>query len=196
MEFPSLYDNNHHKSLCSILEQNGTSNLEIEKRINNGRKVIVMLNSMLCSSIILGYTKPLNYKSTVESIMLYGSETWILNRRQQNKLLATEIDYWRCSTRKSRRERIRNRVISEMMEAEKKILERIEQRQLQWYGHVTRMENDRLAKTIMEWETEGRRRKGRSLGTRTVGIRYSLEKYGLRVEDATNREEWRRKTSQ
>jgi hypothetical protein len=105
------------------------------------------------------------------------------------------MDYWRRSARKSRRERIRNRVISEMMEVEKKILERTEQRQLQWYGHVTRMENDRLAKTIMEWETEGRRRKGRSLGTRTVGIRYGFEKYGLRVEDTTNREEWRRETS-
>jgi hypothetical protein len=107
--------------------------------------------------------------------MLYGSEMWILNRRQQNKLLDTEMDYWRCSARKSRRERIINRVISEMMEVERTILERIEQKQLQWYGHVTRMENDRLAKTIMEWETEGRRRKGRSLGTRMVGIRYSLK---------------------
>jgi hypothetical protein len=58
------------------------------------------------------------------------------------------------------------------------------------------MENDRLPKTVMEWETEGRRRKGRPLETRIDGIRYSLEKYGLRVEDATNREEWRRKIFQ
>jgi hypothetical protein len=96
--------------------------------------------------------------------MLHGSETWTLNRRQQNKLLATEMDYWRRSARKSRRERIRNTVTSEVMEMEKIILERIEQKQLQWYGHVKRMENDRLPETVVELETEVRRRKGGPLG--------------------------------
>jgi hypothetical protein len=182
--------------LGSILEQNGTFSVEIEKQINNGRKVIRMLTSILWSSNILGKTKTLIYKSIVESIMLYGSETWTLNRRQKSKLLATEMDYWRHSARKSRRERIRNTVIREMMKVEKTILGRIEQKQLQWCGHVKRMENGRVLKTIMEWETEGRRRKGRPLGTWIDGIRYSMEKYRLRVEDATHRKEWRRKIFQ
>jgi hypothetical protein len=111
--------------LVSILEQNGTSNVEIEKRINKGRKVIGVLNSILWSSNILGKTKTLIYKSTVESIMLYGSETWTLNTRQQSMLLATEMDYWRRSARKSRRKRRRNTVIGEMMKVGKTILERI-----------------------------------------------------------------------
>jgi hypothetical protein len=55
------------------------------------------------------------------------------------------------------------------------------------------MENDRLPKTIMEWGAEGRRREGTPLGTWMDGIRYSMKKYGLRIEDTTNREEWRRK---
>jgi hypothetical protein len=66
-------------------------------------------------SNIVGKTKTLISKSIVESIMLHGSETWTLNRRQQSKLLATEMDYWRRSARKPRRERIRNTVITEMM---------------------------------------------------------------------------------
>jgi hypothetical protein len=48
----------------------------------------------------------------------------------------------------------------------------------------------------MEWETEGRRRKGRPLGTWIDDIRHSTEKYGLREEDAIKREEWRGKISQ
>jgi hypothetical protein len=48
----------------------------------------------------------------------------------------------------------------------------------------------------MEWEAEGSRRKGRPLGTWVDGIRYSMQKYGLRVEDTTNGEEWRGKISQ
>jgi hypothetical protein len=57
---------------------------------------------------------------------------------------------------------------------------------------VKRTENDRLLKTIMEWESVGRRRKGRPLETWMDGIRYSMEKYGLGVDDTTNTEEWRR----
>jgi hypothetical protein len=45
----------------------------------------------------------------------------------------------------------------------------------------------------MEWETEGRKIKDKPLGTWLDGIRYNMEKYGLRVEDTTNREECRRK---
>jgi hypothetical protein len=78
-----------------------------------------MLNSILGSSNILGKIKTIIYKSIVESITLYGSETWSLNRRQQNKLLATEMDYWKWSARMSRRERIRNTVIRDIMEVEK-----------------------------------------------------------------------------
>jgi hypothetical protein len=65
----------------------------------NGGKVIGMLNSILWSRNILGKTKTLIYKSIVVSIMLYGSETWKLNRREQIKLLATEMDCWRLSAR-------------------------------------------------------------------------------------------------
>jgi hypothetical protein len=38
------------------------------------------------------------------------------------------------------------------------------------------MENDRVPKTIMEWETKGSRRKGGPLGTWIDGIRYNMEK--------------------
>jgi hypothetical protein len=35
-------------------------------------------------------------------------------------------------------------------EVENTILERIQQKQLQWYGHLKIMENDRFPKTVME----------------------------------------------
>jgi hypothetical protein len=66
------------------------------------------------------------YQSLVQSILLYGAETWTLNTQQANKLLATEIDFRRRSDRKSRKERVRNVTIREIMEVEKNILEAIE----------------------------------------------------------------------
>jgi hypothetical protein len=57
---------------------------------------------------ILHKTKKRTYQALVQSILLYGAETWTLNTQQANKLLATEMDFWRRSARKSRKEKVRN----------------------------------------------------------------------------------------
>jgi hypothetical protein len=67
---------NKFKYLGSILEATGATTLEIEKRIREGRRVIGMLNSILRSKTILNKTKKLMYQALVQSILLYGAETW------------------------------------------------------------------------------------------------------------------------
>jgi hypothetical protein len=47
------------------------------------------------------------------------------------------------------------------MEVGKNILEVIEEKRLRWFGHVKRMSGKRLPLKILEWETEGTRRRGR-----------------------------------
>jgi len=41
------------------------------------------------------------------------------------------------------------------------LLEDIETKPLQWYGHVQRMEEGRLLKEVMKWSPPGRRKPGR-----------------------------------
>jgi hypothetical protein len=135
---------NKFKYLGSILEATGATTLEIEKRISEGRRVIGMLNSVSWSKTILHKTKKLMYQALVQSSLLYGTETWTLNTQQANKLLATEMDFWRRSARKSRKEKVRNVTIREIMEVRKNILEVIEQKLLRWFGHVKRMPGNRL----------------------------------------------------
>jgi len=57
--------------------------------------------------------------------------------REINKILSTEVDVLR-SARKSRMERIKNEHIKEIMGVKGKpgIMDIIEQKRLQWYGHV------------------------------------------------------------
>ena len=44
-------------------------------------------------------------------------------------------------------------------------------KQLQWYGHVQRMEEGRLPKGVMKWRPPGRRKRGRPKRIWTDGIR-------------------------
>jgi hypothetical protein len=68
------------------------------------------------------------------------------------------MDFWRRSARKSRKEKVRNGTIREIMEVGKNILVVIEEKRLQWFGHVKRMPGNRLPLKILEWEPEGTRR--------------------------------------
>jgi hypothetical protein len=91
---------------------------------------------------------------------MYGAEVWQIPTREINKILSTEMDMLRRSTRKLRIERIKNEHIKEIMGLKEKsdITDRIERKRLQWYGHVNRMQEERLPKLIMEW-IPGERRK-------------------------------------
>jgi len=47
------------------------------------------------------------------------------------------------------------------MNAVRSLLDDIKPKQLQWYGHVQRMEEGRLPKEVMKWSQPGRRKRGR-----------------------------------
>jgi len=65
--------------------------------------------------------------------------------------------------------------------------------QLQWYGHVQRMEEGRLPKEVMKWHPLGRRKRGRLKLTWAEGIRGLMEEKGLTEEDRNDRGNWRKK---
>jgi hypothetical protein len=110
--------------------------------------------------------KKLMYQALVQSILLYGAETWTLNAQQVNKLLATEMDFWR-SARKSRKEKVRNGTIRVSMEVRKNILDINEEKWLRWLGHVKRMPGNRIG-------TRGKAKK-RKTQRRMDGVRWSMQ---------------------
>jgi hypothetical protein len=128
------------------------------------------------------------YQDLVQSILLYGAETWTLNTQQANKLLATEMDFWRKSARKSRKEKVRNVTIREVMEVRKNILEVTEEKRLRWFGHVERMPRNRLPRNISEREPEGTRRRGRPKERWIDGLRRSMTNHGRTEEDTRDRQ--------
>jgi hypothetical protein len=131
------------------------------------------------------------YQALVQSILLYGAETWTLNTQQANKLLATEMHFWRRSSRKSRKEKVRNVTIREIMEVGKNIVEVIEEKRLRWFGHVERMPGNRRPLKILEWEPGGTGRRGRQKERWTDGVRRSMTNHGLTEEDTRDRDRWR-----
>jgi hypothetical protein len=63
------------------------------------------------------------------------------------------MDVLRRIARKLRIGRIKNKLIKEIMGVKEKpdIIDVIERKRIQWYGHVKKMQDERLPKLIMEW---------------------------------------------
>jgi hypothetical protein len=101
------------------------------------------------------------------------------------------MDFWRRSARKSRKEKVRNGIIREIMEVGKNMLEVTEEKRLLWFGHVKRIPGNRLPLKILEWETEGTRRRGRPKEKWIDGVRRSMTNHGLREEDTRDKDRWR-----
>ena len=80
-------------------------------------------------------------------------------REQQRKLLYLQIDYLRRSARMSslqqQQQQISNTTISS------KSLDRIQRRQLKWYGHLHRKDDSRLPNKIYQRTPHSRRKRGR-----------------------------------
>ena len=75
--------------------------------------------------------------------------------------MSMEMDFLGRSARCSRLEKIKNNVIREKINIRHFILDYIRYKQLNLYGHVQRMDEERQPRTILEWCPSGRRRKGR-----------------------------------
>ena len=97
----------------------------------------------------------------------------------------------RRSARKSRMERIKNEHIKERMEVKWKpdIIDIIEQKRLQWYGHVKRMPEERIVKLIMDWIPLERRKRGCPKKTWMEGVQAAMITRNLEPNQWRNREE-------
>jgi IS5 family transposase len=71
------------------------------------------------------------------------------------------------------------------------VIDIIEKKGLQWYGHVKRMLEERIQKLIMEWKPEERRKSGRPRKTWMEGVQEAMTTRNLEPDQWRNREEWR-----
>lgn len=182
------------KYLGVTITNKGTSEKDIYNKLNQGKKAIGMLNSILWSDQITKNTKKTIYNVIIESIATYASETWEMTEKHKKKFLTLQMDFLRRSCRVSKLEHITNEEIRNRMNIDSTIVDTIEQKRLIWYGHVKRMPLERWPRKMYEWIPPQRRKRGRPRITWSQGTKVAMEARGLREEDVEDREEWRRGT--
>ncbi|XP_045463869.1 uncharacterized protein LOC123673432 [Harmonia axyridis] len=174
-------------------DSTGKDDKEIKKRITQARRTIGCLNGIWWSSDIGRKQKYTIYETFVKSALIYGAETWRITENNRRKLEATEMDVFRRSVRVSRRDRVRNEDIRRRMGVDGSLTTDIERKQLVWYGHVQRMNVDRLPRMTMHWISPNRRKRGRPKKSWKEGITKAMSDRNLREDQWNDRNEWKAK---
>jgi hypothetical protein len=86
---------------------------------------------------------------------------------------------------------LKNEHIKEIMGVKGRpdIIDIIEKKRLQWYGHIKRMPEKRIPKLIMEWIPEERRERGHPRKTWKEGVQAAMTTRNLEPDQWRKREE-------
>ena len=178
------------KYLGSKVASDGSMDAEITHRVQAGWRNWRKMSGVLCDRKINVRLKGKVYKSVVRPAMMYGAETWPLKKTQERKLEVEEMKMlrWMCGVTKM--DKIRNERIRGTAKVEK-ISKKIQERRLQWYGHVGRREEEYVGRRVMEMEVPGRRGRGRPKQRWMDNVREDMRDKQLSEDDVHDRARWR-----
>src|SRR5580693_2274187 len=121
--------------------------------------------------------------------MLYGSETWALNRENEIKLETNEIKMVRWMVGTKSIERVRSKELRQRLGLED-MQSVLRKRRLRWLGHVERHEGEWIKKCT-ELKITGQAGSGRPKKTWKEVVEKDMTEISLRRQDAMDRVKWR-----
>jgi hypothetical protein len=112
--------------------------------INKYRVLLRKLGNRSLRKLRMGYENIIKdisrkkhiYNAIIKSILLHGCDVWQLGKGEEQRIMATGMDYWRRAAGISRLERIRNERVREIMRVDGNTVENMRKKQLIRYGHV------------------------------------------------------------
>ena len=93
----------------------------------------------------------------------------------------------------TRRDRIKIDYIGGTVKV-REITKKLQERRLQWFGHVMRKEEESVCRRVMNMEVPGTRRRGRPRKRWEDTLNEDMREKDIRVDDTQDRSRWRRLT--
>jgi hypothetical protein len=152
------------KYLGSIITSDNNCERDTEVRMAAGNQCYYTLTKIMKSRAISTSIRLKIYRTIIRSIIMYGYEGWTISehteealrvwdRKTLRKVYGPERDTsgWRIRTNKELQDKYRSADIVTSIKA----------RRLEWAGHVVRMDDERMVKSVFLGNPGGRRKPGR-----------------------------------
>ena len=188
----SLENVDHFKYLGSIKMADGTCNKDITTRIGMAKQKMTQLSNVWKDRSIPIQLKIRILECLVWPVALYGCETWTMRKKDEKRIEAAEMWFYRRLLRISWTERRTNESVLQELGIDKRLLPTVAQRKLKYVGHASRNKATDLMKTVLQGKIQSQRKKGRPPATYVSSLRKS---FGITLQgtsqDSQDREEWR-----
>ena len=119
--------------------------------------------------------------------LMYGSGSWGMKVTERQKLNVFEMTCLSSMTSVSRLDRVRNEVVRARTGVRRELAARIDMNVLRWFGHVERMDNERLLRKVMNAKVDGRSASGRPRFGWMDGVKRALNDRQMDVRGASER---------
>ena len=175
---------------------NNDVSLEVQRRIQTANRCFFGLCKQLQSRHLSRATKYTIYKTLIRPVLLYGNETWVLTRREENQLLVFERKVLRTICGPKNENGVFRRRYNFELEREfnsPSVINVVKRNRLRYAGHMIRRPEDLPQKAIFIAKPQGTRRQGRPRSRWADGV--SSDSRAIGALDWTNRardrEQWR-----
>jgi len=172
--------------LGSKISGSGGTEEDIKARIRKAQHSFMMLRPVWRSTALSRKTKLRLFSSNVESVLLYGSETWRVTSYGSNKIQAFINRCLRYILRIQWFDKVPNQELWRRASQEP-VAVHIKRRKWRWIGHTLRKGQDNITRQALEWNPQGKRKRGRPRQTWRRCLHAELKTAGLSWEEAKKR---------
>ena len=178
-----------------VTDFNDTSTV-FKRRIFMANRCFYGLRRHLASRVLSKKTKAIIFKTLLRPVLTYGSECWVLSKKDEMSLLVFERKILRKifgPVQENGVWRIRYNEEVYNIYNEPNIMKTIKIGRLRWAGHVERMSDESVPKKILHTKPQGRRSVGRPKLRWLDGVQRDIEAVGIRDWRSTcqDRRRWR-----
>ena len=126
-----------------VLDPLDTDGAECNRKVVSGRRVAGAIRSLVNARDLQLECARVFHEALLVPVFVYGTET-VSWKKERSSIRGVQMDNLRGLLGIRRMDRVANAWIRELCGVEKGVDEGV----LWWFGHVERMENDRIAKRV------------------------------------------------
>ena len=169
--------------LGSKISKSGGTEEDIRARINRARYAFTVLRPMWKNSAISNATKIRILNSNVKAVLLYGAETWRVSKTSTEKLQTFMNKCLRHVLKLRWQEKVPNIELWKRTRQEPMAVQ-IRRRKWRWVGHTLRKAHSNVTRQALEWNPQGKRKRGRPRQTWRRSLLEELKTAGKSWEAA------------
>ena len=180
--------------LGSKISKTGGTEEDIRARVNRARCAFTVLRPIWKSSAISITTKIRIFNSNVKAVLLYGAETWRVSKASTAKIQTFMNRCLRQILKLRWQDKVPNIELWRKARQEP-IGVQIRRRKWRWVGHTLRKAHTNVTRQALEWNPQGKRKRGRPRQTWRRSLLEELKPIGMSWEMskliAEDRKKWK-----